>query len=184
MHTGWVRQSLACDSELSLSGFLPQWRRKVHFFLFKMMQWVFFIRAWSSGWLFQKWLVIMDLCRSPHTSSLVSMEQRWYVFERLNGSNQSFLGAKKRGPFEVQIPTRCVLRTSHYQHEWTNPGTDKYSVRVSYAYFYLRFCKRSNNLLKFSQESVNLELTISSQFVHFLGQLGQQSHECTLLSPI
>lgn len=61
---------------------------------------------------------------------------------------------------------------------------DNCSVRVSYSNFHLRFCKRSNNMLKFSQDSITLELTISSPFVHFLGQLVQQSHRWKLLKPI
>ena len=47
---------------------------------------------------------------------------------------------------------------------------NSYSIKVSYSYFYLRFCKRSNNLLKFSQDPVSLGQTISSQCIHFLSQ--------------
>lgn len=50
--------------------------------------------------------------------------------------------------------------------------------------FFLRFCKRTNSLLKFSQDSINLGLTISSQCVHVLGQRGQPCHKCMLLNPI
>lgn len=61
---------------------------------------------------------------------------------------------------------------------------NSYSIKVSYSYFYWRFCRRSNNLLKFSQDPVNLGLTVSSQCIHLLSQWGQQSHKYMLLNPV
>lgn len=36
-----------------------------------------------------------------------------------------FLGAKQAGLFEVQIPTAGLIRTSHYQAEWTIPRNEQ-----------------------------------------------------------
>lgn len=124
---------------------------------------------------FQRRLVIMDLCRSiPIHLSWHPWQQKRYIFEKLNRGNQEsfFFNAKQAGPFEVQIPTAGLIRISHYQAEWTNPGNEQLLCKGIIFLLYLRFCKGSNNLLKFSQDSKNLEVTISSQFVHIFGSSG------------
>lgn len=95
-----------------------------------------------------------------------------------------FLDAKQAGLCEVQIPTPGLIRTSHYQAERTNPGNEQFLCKTVLCLLLFEFCKRSNTLLKFSQDSINLELAISSQFTHFLGRLGQQSHKCTVFNLI
>lgn len=137
------------------------------------MLWIIFSRTWRSRFIFS---------RCDYGFAQIHP----YIFSGIHGNisdtslrsliravKRDFLGTKQACPFEVQISTTGFLRTSHYQAEWTNSG-NMILLRVSYSYFYMRFCKRRNNLLKFSQDSINLEPTISSPFLHFLGQLVQQ----------
>lgn len=174
----WVGKAWHVTVNFSFQNFYFNIREKYICFYPKWCYESFSVGPEVLGWFFQKWLVIMDLCRSTHTSFLVSMATKWYIFEKLNGGNQGrFSWCKASWSIWGSNPTAGLIRTSHYQE------MNNCSVRISYSYFYLRFCKRSNNLLKFSQDSINLELIISSWFV-FLGQLGQQSHRWTLLNPI
>lgn len=120
-----------------------------------------------------------------------------YIFSGIHGNEndislRSLIGAIKRGSLVARKPIHLRFRSPPQISlgpviiRLNGPTQEKSncSVRVSHTYFYLRFCKRNNNLLEFSQDSISLELPISSQSVHFLGQLSQQLHSCKLVSPI
>lgn len=145
-------------------------RKKVHLFLFKMILWIFFDGAWNSGWFLQKWLVIMDLYRSTHTSVLVPMgtEDDTSLRGIMGAIKGDFLDAKQACPFGVQIPTSDLIRTQS-SSDWINQPR-KWTIRVSYCHS-LRLCKTSNKLVKFSQNSLKARTNQLLSICLFLGSV-------------
>lgn len=120
-----------------------------------MMLWIIFSMAWSSGWFFQKWLATMDLCRSTHTTFLVSMATKMiHLWEAQWGqSREVFLVQSKMVHLRFKSPLQVSLGPDI---SGLNEPTQEMNHHIPI--FFLRFCKRTNNLLKFSQNSINLGL--------------------------